>query len=198
MAMLMVTVAGGAVAAVARILDRDLAGVAGVAVGTVVLFMFWRWIQIGADHRLRAPDGSDPDDPVRSVGPWGIVGAVLTVLVLGGLIAFGIWSTVSLRGDRDRAETARDEAVAAAKQQKLDVDSLRPVHARRLAASWDGEPDGDELADLLPLEHGRITDLSIEGETASLLVRPDGGGPPCAVVDIVHGDLIRGRLSNDC
>lgn len=196
--LLVVTVAVGAISAVVRVFDGDLAGLAGTAGGTVVAFMFWRWIQVGARHRLRAID--DPDSPAEasSVGPWGVVGGILTVLLLGGLVALAVWSTTSLRDDQDRAETARDEAVAAAKRQRLDVDSLRPVYARWLAAAWSGDPD-TELTDLLPLEQGRIADLSIDGDSASLLVRPaDGGGPPCAVVDIIHGDVIRGRITNDC
>lgn len=196
--LLVVTVAVGVVAAVVRTVEGDLAGVAGVAAGTVVSFMFWRWIQVGARHRLRAIDDPASHGPASSVGPWGVVGGVLTVLVLGGLVALAIWSSTSLRADQDRAERLRDEAVAAAKRGELDVDTLRSVHARWLAAAWSGDPD-EVLAELFPLEHGRIADLSVDGDTASLLVRPtDGGGPPCAVVDVIHGDVIRGRITNDC
>lgn len=196
--MLVATVIVGGAAAIIRFLDDGLEPVVGITIGTVVLFMFWRWIQVGAQRRVRLLEEADEDGSARSIGPWGFVCGVLTVLVLGGLIGLGIWSLTSLRADQDRAETARDEAVAAAKRRKLDVETVRVVQQERLSASWGGEVHEDDLDELLPLEHGRVVAVSVAADTASLLIRPQGGGPPCAVVDIVHGDLVRGRLSNDC
>lgn len=194
----MATVLVGGAAAIVRFFDGGLEPVVGITIGTVVLFMFWRWIQVGAQRRVRLLEEAGEDGAARSIGPWGVVGGVLTVLVLGGLIGLGIWSLTSLRADRDRAEAARDEAVAAAKRRKLDVETVRAVQQERLSASWDEEVHEDDLVELLPLEHGRVAEVSVAADTASLLIRPHGGGPPCAVVDIIYGDLVRGRLSNDC
>lgn len=196
--MMVVTVAVGVGGAVARLIDGQLDRVASIAAGTVVLFMFWRWIQIGARRRAHPVATATTTIPTRPTGPWGVVGAVLTVLVLGGLLALGVWSTVSVRGDRDRAEAARDEAVAAARRRHLDVDTVRAAQTAGIVSAWDEEDPDAALLELLPLESGRIVDVSVDGETASLLIRPDGGGPPCAVLDIVHGDLIRGRITANC
>lgn len=196
--MMVVTVAVGVGGAAARLIGGELDRVVSIAAGTVVLFMFWRWIQIGARRRTDPVATATTTVPTPSTGPWGVVGAVLTVLVLGGIVALGVWSTVSVRGDRDRAETVRDEAVAAARRRHLDVDTVRSAQVTGIASAWNDEDPDSALQELLSLESGRIVDVSVDGETASLLIRPDGGGPPCAVVDIVHGDLIRGRITANC
>ena len=174
----------GIATAIVTAADRDLWATVRTLAYAAAGAQFWRWIHLGARDRCRAID--DPEIETEPTGPWGVVGAVLMGVIVTALLGLTVWSGIAGRADRDRAEQARDEAVRAAKARSLTADEVRVWIAR------------DDGSDLLDLRHGSIAVASTDGDHASILVRPDGGGPPCAVVDIVHDDLVRGRLTTDC
>lgn len=189
------TALGGVVVGWAAVVDRDAFALLRIAVAAGFGVLFWRWILLGAWLRIRPPDGIDPAvaDPV---GPWGVVGRVLLALLVVGFVGGGVWA--SLAGDRaiERAEEARDAAVRAAKDRGLTVDDV--TAAQGAAAIWATDPSGpDPLSTLLDVPGAEVVDVAANGDEASILLRTDDS-PPCAVVDIVQGDLIRGRLTDRC
>lgn len=196
--MMLFTVLTGLIAMFGSAFDRDAWTTVRTGFGVFAFAVFWHWIHLGARRRAAELGDGSARGASGSAGPWGIVGGVLTAVVFGGLLVLGFWASRSLQADRADAEAARDEAVRVAKDLELTVDRVRAVEMMVSVSAWDGEVDADPIADLLPLEHGRVVGTSVDGNSASLLIRPGGGGPPCAVVDIVRSNLVRGRLTDDC
>lgn len=199
---LTLTVVGGAVALVAEFMDGDAGGALSVLGAVGVSVLFWRWILLGAWLRIRPPEGVDPTE-ADPVGPWGVVGRVMLGVLVIGFAGVSIWATVTTNEAVARAEEARDAGVRIARERKLTAADVARVQSMVSAVSWDA-PEGssgselDELYDgLLEVPGAEVVAISADGDQASILLRVDGS-PPCAVVDIVRGDLIRGRLTDDC
>jgi len=192
---------GGGLAAGYLLVQREPWEAAKAAGGAAFAFVFWRWMHLGARARLVERDaagghGPEGAEPTR-IGPWGVVGGVLTALVVTALVGLGVWATIAGRADQRAAEEARDEAVRVARRRGLTVLDVRAALATESTAAWQGEVS-QVVAGLLPLEHGTVIAASDGGDHASLLIRPADGDTVCAVVDITHGDLVRGRLTDHC
>lgn len=194
------TVVTAVVAAVDRAPWR---AVGALASGAGSALFFW-WIHLGASLRVHPPDDDDRASaatgnglgvhapPVRrEVGPWGWVGVGLTTVVLGALAALVAWASITTSRDRTQVERVRDAAVAQARTRHLTVEDLRVASTRRYT-------DPESTSDLLRVPGGRVLAVSADGDHGSILIRPDRGSPPCVVVDVLAGDVIRGRLTDNC
>lgn len=180
---------GGGYAVIQALSHRDLGLALSTAGGAGLGVVFWRWIALGALLRVRPPEGVDPAE-ADPVGPWGVVGRVLLGLMVIGFVGTTVWIGLVSGPTKERAEKARDEAVRLAQDRGL---TAADVELALATIGIDGGADDR----LLPLTEGTIASLAADGERASILIRVDGS-PPCAVVDITHGDIIRGRLTDRC
>ena len=190
-------IVGGVVAVVVSISRRDTWAVVSSVVTATFGVLFWRWILLGAWLRVWPPEGVDPSE-VDPVGPWGIVGRVLLALMVVFGVGLALWAMVVNSNAQEDAEKARDAAVRMAKDRRLTVDEVGRARSDFLRWSWDEDPrEPNPYEKLLPLTEGEVADVAVEGDRASILIRLHDS-PPCAVVDITHGDIIRGRITDRC
>lgn len=197
--LLMASVAAGLILAYTAFGDEGLVGVP-FRVGLAAMGAgFWWWILSSIRRRLRARDGDDVAEvaDVDPIGPWGVVGRVLLGMMLAGFLALFVW--VDLVGSRavERAEAARDEALRLAQDRDLTVADVESARVAELAWAVGGGEGPDPYQQLLPLTEGSVSDVAVDGDRASILIRTDDS-PPCAAIDITHGDIIRGRLTDRC
>lgn len=183
----------------ASIGDGDLgAAASAVGVGALTL-LFWWWITLGAWRRFRPPLDPATGLPVHEeqpVGPWGVVGRVLVVVLVAGFVAGGLWLAVEARQATRAAEAVRDRAEREANRRDLTVADVARARADGLVWAADGEGP-DPYQELLPVEGAVVADVSVDGDRAAVLLRlPDS--PPCVVVDIDADDLISTRLTSSC
>jgi hypothetical protein len=166
---------------------------------TVLTLVFWKWITLGAWIRANPPDPEDPaaaDRPApEPIGPWGIVGQVLMVLVVAGFVAVVVAATVSDRSATDAAEEVRDDALRAARRAQLSVEAVE--QARSADASPPEQRAGAAVADLLDVPDARVVDSSVDDGRAALLIRPDAGAP-CVVVSVDANGILSSALTDDC
>jgi hypothetical protein len=192
-ALMALTVVAGLAAAGLAAWQHRLARLAGASIGAGFAVTFWHWIRMGAFARAEQSE----IDEGRRIGPWGVVGAILTGLLVLGFLGLNVWTTVATDRDRRQAEQVRDAAVREAKSRGLTVEDVRTAVGADAASAWDGSATTSVDA-LLSVQHGHVEQATADGDHASILIRPDRGGPPCVVVDIVGGDRLRGRLTDDC
>lgn len=195
--LLVASAAAGLVLAGRAILDRtSLRLVAALGIGGVAA-AFWWWILTSVRHRL-APSADAPPTTTDPIGPWGVVGRALLAVTLLGVLALWVWADLVGSEAVERAEAARDEAVRLAEDLDLTVDDVEAARIAALSWAWGDESAGpDPFQQLLPLEEGTVADVAVDGDRASILIRTDDS-PPCAAVDITHGDIVRGRLTDRC
>lgn len=181
--------------------DGEAAG-AVLGAGPVVLgLVFWRWITLGAWFRARPPldhDTGQPVAPAEPIGPWGIVGQVLLVLIVGGFTILAAYAASLDRSSTDAAEEVREQAERTVRGNAVTVARVEQAQVAHGTWAWDGgagRPDPyDELAVVPGAE---LVDVSVRQGQASLLFSPDDA-PPCVVVTVDADDLVRSRLTTDC
>lgn len=179
--------------------DGRLGAAAGaVGVGALTL-LFWWWIALGAWSRFRPPTDPATGLPIRDeepVGPWGVVGRVLVVLLVGTFVAGGLWLAVGARRATQAADRVRERAEREANRRELTVADVE--QARADAAVWVASGEGpDPYQELLSVPGASVADVSVDGDRAAILLRlPES--PPCVVVDIDADDLIATRLTSSC
>lgn len=171
-------------------------------VGAMVLG-FWALIGLGAWYRANPPIDDETGEPVArpEVGPWGRVGRVLTVAVLAGLVAVGIWATTAGRRSDQAAQRVRVRADRTARQAGITVDKVSQARSAFLTWSTTQDPDRptgpSPLDQLLPVPGAEVVDAAVDPSHAALLLRPDEG-PPCVVVDVDEADVVTTRLTRRC
>ena len=190
-ALAVLSAAGAVVGAIVAASERDLGRILLALVTGLLVATFWRWICLGAWYRAEGRIETTP------VGPWGVVGRVLTVLVLGGLVVAVVWAAVATQEDEDRAARTRDQAEQAAERSNLTLtDVQRVVAARRdVTAPERGIP---ELEALLDVPDAEIVDAVVEGDQGSILVMPDGQLSRCVVVTVDGAGVIDARVTSTC
>lgn len=179
--------------------DGDLGATASaVGVGALTL-LFWWWITLGAWNRFRPPLDPETGEPVHDdepVGPWGIVGRVLVVVLVATFVGGGLWLAYGARQATQEAEAVRGRAEREANRRELTVADVERARAEGLTWAADGEGP-DPYQQLLDVEGATVADVSVDGDRAAILLRlPDS--PPCVVVDVDADNLISTRLSNSC
>lgn len=196
---LALTLAGAGFVIVRRLVDLDVVGAGWAAVSLGAGVLFWRWILLGAWLRLRPPEGVDPST-VDPVGPWGVVGRVMIAALVVGFLGVVVWIAVVGSAATDRAEEVRDTAVRIARDRGMTVADVAAAQNAYVLETSNGEGDveaGDAYADLFDIPGARVVAVAVNGDEASILLRTEKS-PPCAVVDIVRNDLIRGRITDKC
>jgi hypothetical protein len=165
-----------------------LSGIAGLA--------FWRWVGLGAWQRSQPPGPDDPDPGAR-MGPWGVVGVVLTVLVLGGLGAGIVWAGVVDWRTSRAAEEVREDADLEARRNGLTVERVLDAEQDRQAWLFD-QRGPDPYLDLLDVSGAEVVDTSVDprGRAAILLRLP--GSPPCVVVLVDRNDHVTSEVTSRC
>ncbi|CAN5309472.1 hypothetical protein BH20ACT3_BH20ACT3_16750 [soil metagenome] len=119
------TALGGTYALGLALVDGAMVDALGTGLTAGLSLIFWRWITIGAWVRSEPPAGDEQEPRSEPVGPWGVVGQVLMVTVVGGLVAVLLWTSVAERGATRAAEGVRVDAERAARQAGLTVDQVR-------------------------------------------------------------------------
>ena len=196
---LALTLVGAGFAVVGRMLDLDVLGAGWAFVALVTGVLFWRWILLGAWLRLRPPEGVDPS-VVDPVGPWGVVGRVMIAALVVGFLGVVVWVAVVGSAATDRAEEVRDAAVRIARDRGMTVADVTAAQNAYVLEASSGDVDedaSDVYADLFDIPGARVVAVAVNGDEASILLRTEKS-PPCAVVDIVRNDLIRGRITDKC
>ncbi|MEZ5178734.1 MAG: hypothetical protein R2746_10765 [Acidimicrobiales bacterium] len=181
------------------IAHHDPLGAAEAAGLGALTLVFWWWIALGAWNRYRPPIDPATGRPKRAeepVGPWGIVGRVLVVVLVLAFVGGGGWLAWEARQATRAAEDVRHRAEREASRRQLTVADVDRARAAEL--TWAGDQEGPDPYDqLLEVEGAYVSDVSVDGNRAAILLRlPDS--PPCVVVDIDADDLISTRLSNAC
>lgn len=194
------TALGGTYAVGLALSDGAPLDALGSGILTALTLVFWKWITLGAWVRAHPPDPTDPaaaDRPApEPIGPWGIVGQVLMVVVVAGFVAVVVVASVADRSATDAAEEVRQDALRAARRVALSVDQVEQARAadREVAAAVRAGP---AVADLLEVPEARVVDSSVDDGRAALLIRPDVGAP-CVVVSVDANGIVSSALTNDC
>ena len=197
---LVVTAVGYTLQAALELADgRGGAALETVGLGVLVV-VFWRWIMLGAWLRYRPPLDPETGQPVRvaeQIGPWGVVGRVLLMVIVVGFMAIGV--AVALSSDRStkEAEKVQDRAEFAARDLDLTVADLRAANVdhQAWAINADGQPDPYRA--LIHVKGATVIDVAVVDDHGSILLRLPNS-PPCVVVDIDRHELISSRLINNC
>lgn len=178
--------------------DRPGSAASAAGVGALTL-LFWWWITLGSWNRFRPPTDPDTGLPLREeepVGPWGVVGRVLVVVLVGTFVAGGLWLASEARDATRAAEAVRDRAEREANRRDLTVADVEQARADGLTWAADGEGP-DPYQELLSVPGASVADVSVDGARAAILLRlPES--PPCVVVDIDADDLISTRITSSC
>jgi hypothetical protein len=181
--------------------DRQLGSAAGaLGVGALTL-LFWWWITLGSWTRFRPPADPETGLPIRHeepVGPWGVVGRVLVVVLVATFVAGGLWLASEARTATRAAEQVRDRAERLANERNLTVADVEQARADALV--WTLDPTGpDPYDELLDVPGASVDDVSVDddGDRAAVLLRLPSS-PPCVVVDIDADDLVSTRITNSC
>ena len=166
----------------------------------VLVVVFWRWITLGAWLRYRPPLDPETGEPVRvaeEIGPWGIVGRVLLMVLVVGFMAVGLVLAFTSDGSVREARKVADRAEYAAREQELTVADLKAVDVDHQA--WAIEADGqpDPYRKLLHVRGASVAAVSVTDDQGSVLLRLPGS-PPCVVIDVDRHDIISSRLTSDC
>lgn len=194
-----VTAVGGSVAFALAVADGRPGGAFEALALTALGLVFWRWIALGAQDRTRP----DPDAaPAEPIGPWGVVGRLMLMVLVIGVLAAGAWGLASQR----RIDRATDRVRAQAESLALDrgltaarIDAAARAHRRWLATASDAElARGDSpLQRLLPVTGAEVVAASVrDGQGALLLRLPES--PPCVVLVVDRNDDVGTRLTGDC
>jgi len=195
-----VTAVGGAWFAGVALSDGRVLGALGSIVTIGFGLLFWKWITQGAWHRANPPVDpvtGRPGVPSEPIGPWGVVGRVLMVLIVGTIVVGGVWSVVAERRSTDAAEGIRDQAERTVRRR--GITPRRVEQARVDHAAWAIGPSGtsDPYDELLTVAGADVLDVSVRDGGAAILLRPDAG-PPCVVVSIDGNAVVRSRLLDRC
>ncbi len=178
--------------------DGKLGSAAGtLGVGALTL-LFWWWITLGAWTRFRPPTDPATGLPIRDeepVGPWGVVGRVLVVVLVGTFVAGGLWLAVGARRATQAAERVRERAEREANARNLTVADVEQAQRDRTVWSW-GESGTDPYDELLEVEGARVWEVAVEDGEAQILLRLDH--VPCVIVEIDRDDLIRTHTTMRC
>lgn len=176
--------------------------VSALGVGALTL-VFWWWITLGSWNRFRPPTDPTTGLPIRDeatepVGPWGVVGRVLVVVLVTTFVAGGLWLAFEAREATRAAEAVREDAERQANERNLTVADVERASTDALA--WIASGEGpDPYEGLLDVPGASVDDVSVDddGRHAAILLRlPDS--PPCVVVDIDADDLVSTRLTGSC
>lgn len=193
------TAVGGAWIVGLALADGEVLNAVGGIVPIGFGLVFWRWIALGGWYRANPPVDPETGRPTgrpEAVGPWGVVGRVLMVLIVGTLVIGGIWFTTLDRRTTAAAEEVRDEAERTARRRGLTTEQA--ATAREDHQLWtSGSAGTDPYDDLLSVPGAEVVDVSVRDGEAAILLRPDDS-PPCVVVTVDGSDLVRSRLSSDC
>lgn len=190
-ALAVLSAVGAVVGAIVAAGHRDVGAILLTLVGGALVATFWRWMALGAWARA---DGRVETTPV---GPWGVVGRVLMLLIVVGLVGAVIWAEVSTRKDDDRANRTRDRSEQAAEDQHLTVADVQSALAARSHAPVGG-PESRSIERLLDISGARVVDASVEGDHASLLIWPDDRLTKCVVLTVDGAGVIDGRTTDRC
>lgn len=194
------TAVGGAWFAGVALSDGRVLGALGSIVTTGFGLLFWKWIGQGCWYRAHQPVDpvtGRPGVPSEPVGPWGVVGRVLIVLIVGTIVVGGVWSVAAERRSTDAAERVRHQAERTVR--RLGITPRRVEQSRVDHAAWAIGPrrTSDPYDELLTVPGADVLDVSVRDGKAAILLRPDGG-PPCVVVSIDGNDAVRSRLLDRC
>lgn len=197
------TALGGAWVAGLTLTDGPVLDALGGLVSVGVGLLFWKWITLGAWYRANPPVDPETGLPTgrpEPIGPWGVVGRVLMVLLVGSIVVGGIWFATLDRRATAAAEKVRDQAERTVRRKGLTVEQVSTARDEHWAWAWqsDGTADNADPYDaLLTVAGADLVDVSVGEGEATILLHPDES-PPCVVVTIDGNDLVRSRLTPDC
>lgn len=169
-----------------------------LGVGALTL-LFWWWITLGSWNRYRPPTDPSTGLPLRDeepVGPWGVVGRVLVVVLVGTFVAGGLWLAVEARQATSAAEDVRARAEREANRRNLTVADVQQAQRDHQVWSWDAASGTDPYVELLDVPGARVWDVTVENGRALVLLRLDR--VPCVIVEIDRDDLIRTHTTTRC
>lgn len=149
--------------------------------------LFWAWIVAGCWRRATEPEPGPYDPAPVPHGAAFVVANLVLAVLFTALVAGGLWAGVDAARDAERVDLVRHRVEVAARAVDLDRAAIR----RASAAGIDG------VATLLPVTGASVVAVATDGDTASVLFRPDGG-PPCVVLDIDADDLRSTRRTSRC
>lgn len=195
------TAIGGAWGLGLALRDGELGG-AVLGAGPVVLgLVFWRWISLGAWLRARPPldpETGQPVHPAEPIGPWGIVGQILLVLIVGGFTVLAVYAATLDREATDAADGVRGRAERIVRSNGIGVAEVEQARIERTTWAGDDGTDRPDPFDRLAVVPGAdLIDVSVRDGQAALLFSPDDA-PPCVVVTVDADGLVRSRLTSDC
>ena len=166
----------------------------------VLVVVFWRWITLGAWLRYRPPLDPETGQPVRvaeEIGPWGVVGRVLLMVLVVGFMAAGLALAFTSDHTTRDARKVADRAEFAARDRDLTVADLKAVDVDHQAWALQADGQPDPYRKLLHVDGASVTAVSVSDDHGSVLLRLPGS-PPCVVIDVDRHDIISSRLTSNC
>lgn len=155
-----------------------------LASGVTVIVLLWKRVRLALARRRARREGlPDPAPPGARDGPnrGCLIGLFLlaAALVVGGAIAFGIWTVIddgTYSGDPQGADVEKfdidSEAVGRSEPVSLVIPPGAEGEGRPLLVFLHGR-NGDENSTLVDAMFDELKDL---GDKAPIVVAPDGGG----------------------
>jgi hypothetical protein len=191
------TALGGTYAFGLALVDGAVLDAVGTALTIGLSLVFWKWITLGAWVRAQPPDADQAAEPAAEpIGPWGMVGRVLMIGLVGVLVAGVLWGNVVDRSSTNAAQEVRSEAEREARRVDLTVGQVEQARALDDASTGDDRAP-TSVAGLLDVPGARVVDTSVDEGRAALLLRPDTS-PPCVVVSVDANGIIASRITTAC
>lgn len=195
------TAIGGSVALGLSVADGHLGSALANLVVTGMVLLFWWWIALGAWARAH-PDPNAVADPTDQVGPWGVVGRALLMVLVIVLTVVTVASYVQTRGAESSADALRHRAEDVAISREVTAAQVADAKDAQTAWLWsaseeDVAADRGPLQELLPISDATVVDASMRDGDAAVLIRSDDS-PPCVVLVITASGLISTRTTSSC